>query len=245
MVLLVLNVIVQTLFQFLQCRPVSIYWDPSVFTRVKCFPKRVVFGNVIANSTIHVATDLIFSFMPITFIRKLHRPRHEKIFLSLLMGLGLIASVFAILRTTGLKSLGREKDFFRLNVMPTLWAALELEVALIAATMPTLKSFMQRALVNVGRMFYEEVSESEIRSKLVNMGFLGMEGRGRKPSKPCIEDDAVATFGSPMVTKKMDDFGDTLILEKEIGVEVTMIEDVENEVALEETKASKVRDRRT
>lgn len=193
--ILILTATLQTFFQFLQCRPFRVYWDPSVFrTGVRCVPQRVVTGNIIAGSSVHVLVDLIFSFIPITFIRKLHRPRGEKIFLGVLMGLGLFASSFAILRTVGLQAFYKERDILRASVMPTIYATLELEVALIAATMPTLKSFMQRSLIAIGHYFYDQESETQIRGKMVDLGFLEKyeseslsrpaTRMGRKPSKP-------------------------------------------------------------
>lgn len=247
MTLLIVTVVVQTCFQFLQCRPFAIYWDASLFFKnggVKCIPRRIINGNIITNSTIQVATDLVFSFVPITFIRKLHRPRGEKIFLSILMGLGLFASTFAILRTVGLSRFYLEEDFFRMNVMPTLYATLEQQVALIAATIPTLKSFMQRALIRIGQYFYDHESEAQIRGRLVDMGFLAIGDEedepmrvGRKPSKPDLDIDAVATFGSPRVRKKMDEYGDTVVEEKGDIVRVSVSSVLGKDVGLERAGA--------
>jgi hypothetical protein len=113
------------------------------------------------------------------------------------MALGLFASTFAILRTVGLSTFERDKkDFLRGNVMPTLWASLELEVAMVAATVPTLRSFAQSVLVRAGAFFYDRESEIQIRARLVELGFLrtGEEERNyesfewqRKLSKPDIE----------------------------------------------------------
>ncbi|CAO2647340.1 Nn.00g082620.m01.CDS01 [Neocucurbitaria sp. VM-36] len=217
---LVLSAMVQTIFQFLQCQPFRSYWDPSVFFSkggVKCVPERAINGNIIAGSAVHVSTDLIFSFVPITFIRKLNRPRGEKIILGVLMGLGLFASSFAILRTVGLQAFETSKDLFRTSVMLTLWAMLEQEVALIAATIPTLKSIMQRSLVKIGRFFYDQDTETQVWNRLVQLGFLGTAddefsksrlSTKRKPSKPDIQ---LASFGSPTVPRKWkDEFGDTI-----------------------------------
>ncbi|KAJ4377458.1 hypothetical protein N0V83_000283 [Neocucurbitaria cava] len=132
-----LNAVVQTFFQFLQCRPFSSYWDPSVF--------------------------------------------------------------------------------FRGVVKPTLWAMLEQEVALIAASIPTLKSFMQRSLVRIGKFFYDQDTETQVRNRLVELGFLAVGddafsspklSTGRKPSKPDIQ---LASFGSPVAQRKWkDEFGDSI-----------------------------------
>jgi hypothetical protein len=229
-VLLVLTAITSTFFQFLQCRPFSVYWDPNVFLKggVTCVPQLAITGNITAASAVHVSTDLIFSFIPITFIRKLHRPRSEKIFLGILMGLGLFASTFAILRTAGVNMIYTSIDIFHDTVMFTLWSMLELETALIAATIPTLKGFMQRSLMRLGRFFYDEESETQVRGKLVEMGFLESNSgtivkTGRKPSKPDI-DVEVATFGSPQrIGKVRDQYGMTVeegsVVESEVARE--------------------------
>lgn len=218
MSVLVVNAVVQTFFQFLQCQPYRIYWDPSVFMtgRVKCVPRVYINGNIIAGSAVQVSSDIILSFIPITFIRKLNRPRGEKIFLGVLMGLGLFAALFAILRTVDLQNFYTSKDIFRSSVTPTLWSMLEQEIALVAATIPTLKAFMQRSLIRIGHFFYSQESETQVRDRLVELGFLGekeeeLPGSSgemrRKPSKPDIE---VASFGSPTSPKRIkDEFGDT------------------------------------
>ena len=213
---LILNAIVQASFQFLQCRPFSSYWDPSAYARpggVKCIPPRAIIGNIIAGSAVHVSTDLIFSFIPITFIRKLNRPRREKIFLGVLMGLGLFASSFAILRTVALQTFYTSTDIFRTSVMMTTWAMLEQEVALIAATIPTLKSLMQQSLIKIGNFFYERDTETKVRNHLVELGYLGPEDDLSKSRMKASKLDVdVASIGSPRATrKKKDEFGDTLV----------------------------------
>ncbi|KAF2272640.1 uncharacterized protein EI97DRAFT_452864 [Westerdykella ornata] len=189
-IFLVLAAVVQTCFQFLQCRPFSVFWDPRVFMQgpVTCFPTRVINGNIVAFSAIQVGVDLIFSFIPITFIRKLHRPRREKIFMCVLMALGLFASCAAIIRTLQLPGFYTTRDLFRSSVVTALWAVVELQFAIIAATMPTLKRVGEGVLARLGRYFYEEGCERVVRGRLVAFGLLeeeegvdgGREGRGRK-----------------------------------------------------------------
>ncbi|KAH3958097.1 hypothetical protein HBI70_222470 [Parastagonospora nodorum] len=214
--LLIVTVITQTLFPFLQCRPYSVYWQPEL-----AFSPEGV-------HTIHVVTDVIFSLAPGAFIiRKLTRPKSEKVFLSILMGLGMFASTFAIVRTVGLSTFySSGNDFFRGNVMPTLWANLELLVALIAATIPTLRSVVHRGLFRLAGFFYEEENETHVRNKLVAFGFLKEEeayGSGgsckseRKASKPDIE---VGTIGSMGKAKRKDEFGETVVVEEK---EIVMV----------------------
>jgi hypothetical protein len=225
MAILLVTVLAQTLLQFLQCRPFSVFWDPSAAKTpagVKCLPLRVINGTIIAHNSVHVTTDLILSFIPITFIRKLNRPRREKIFLAALMSMGLFASLFAILRTVTLRNFTRD-DFFRGQVMPALWGTLELEVALIAATVPTLRNFVQRVLVRLGSYFYDEQSETKVRGRLVELGFLAegeveeVYAEGREWEKGgCAPREE---------RKRRDEFGDTVdsvVEEKERDFEKEM-----------------------
>jgi hypothetical protein len=124
------------------------------------------------------------------------------------MGLGLFASSFAVLRTAGLATFYVQEDFFRMNVMPTLWAMLEVEVALIAATVPTLRAFVHRVLVRMGALFYEEGSERQIREGLVALGFL------------VDEDVGGGVIGREREAKRLEefDFGDTLVERGEVGM---------------------------
>lgn len=193
------------------------YWDPRVFRtgKVRCFKRSVINGNIVAFSSVQVGLDLILSFIPITFIRKLNRPRREKIFMCVLMGLGLFASCAAIIRTMTLQGYYTAGDIFRYNVTISLWALIEQQIGLIAATIPTLKAFMEKTLVRIGLYCYDKGSEEEVRSKLVAFGLLG-EGE-------VLEKDELATVGRGMSnmgtvgslrglrkTRTRDEVGDTV-----------------------------------
>lgn len=203
-------------------------------------PLRVINGTIIAHNAVHVSTDLVLSFVPITFIRKLNRPRREKIFLAMLMSMGLFASLFAILRTVTLRNFTKD-DFFRGQVMPTLWGTLELEVALIAATVPTLRNFVQRALMRLGSYFYEEQSETMVRGRLVELGFL-VEGEVEEIYTEGKEWEKGG--GAPREgRKRRDEFGDTVdsVMEEkerdfEKEVEVVMVAVGEGKEKTEKTK---------
>jgi hypothetical protein len=189
MALLILAAIAQTFFQFLQCRPFSVFWDPRVFRQgpVVCFKRSIINGNIVAFSALQVAVDLGFSFIPITFIRKLNRPRREKIFMCVLMALGLLASCAAIVRTLTLREYYTSRDLFRTNVTIALWAVVEQQFAIVAATMPTLKAFLEKAVVRIGLFFYDQGSEAVVRQRLVAFGLLGEEDK---------EEEGAGTGGS-------------------------------------------------
>jgi hypothetical protein len=212
MLLLVLAAIVQTLFQFTQCRPFSVFWDPRVYRtgRVKCFRRSVINGNIVAFSSVQVGVDLVFSAIPITFIRKLNRPRREKIFMCVLMALGIFASCAAIVRTLQLQGFYTSRDVFRTSVPISLWAIIEQQFALIAATIPTLKAFLEKALIRIGLFFYDENTETQVRDRLVQFGLLGETERLEKMEQPARRP---STLDSPTRAEKKlrDEFGLTVL----------------------------------
>ncbi|OAK97470.1 hypothetical protein IQ06DRAFT_202969, partial [Phaeosphaeriaceae sp. SRC1lsM3a] len=164
--------IVQTCFQFLQCRPFAVFWDPRGFRSAVCFRRSIIDGNIIVFSSIQVALDIIFSFIPIMFVRKLKLRCREKIFMCVLMGLGLFTSIAAIVRTRMLQEYYIAPDTFRSSATITLYAVIEQHLVLMAATVPTLKSFMETTLVRAGLWFYDEKSEGHVRGELVKLGRL-------------------------------------------------------------------------
>ncbi|KAH7135116.1 hypothetical protein B0J11DRAFT_501962 [Dendryphion nanum] len=226
MTILVLAALVQTAFQFLQCRPFSVYWDPRVFRSgpVKCFKRSVINGNIVAFSSLQVATDLMFSFIPITFIRKLNVSRREKIFMCILMGLGLFASCAAIVRTMTLQEFYVSRDVFRTNVTVTLWAAVEQQFATIAATLPTLKAFFENVLLRIGAFFYDEKTETEVRGKLVAFGLLG---EGDQIERPIQRKPSLLDTPTPRSERKMrDEYGDTIMGKNSEEVDDVMAKEI-------------------
>lgn len=89
-----------------------------------------------------------------------------------LMGLGLFTSIAAIVRTRMLQEYYIAPDTFRSSATITLYAVIEQHLVLMAATVPTLKSFMETTLVRAGLWFYDEKSEGHVRGELVKLGRL-------------------------------------------------------------------------
>lgn len=124
------------------------------------------------------------------------------------MALGLFASCAAIIRTLTLQEFYRSQDLFRTNVTVALWAVVEQQFALIAATIPTLKAFLEKALIKIGLFFYDEHSEELVRGRLVQFGLLGedekvVEMEGSKA--------ALDSPGAGSERKLRDEYGDTIV----------------------------------
>jgi hypothetical protein len=93
--------------------------------------------------------DFILALMPIQLIRTLHRPLPERILISCLMAMGLLATTIAAIKMTTFKGafLG---DPLSSTVIGSLWAKLEEQVGIIAACMPCLKGPAEKFLRRVG-----------------------------------------------------------------------------------------------
>lgn len=140
-------VIVGTTMHLVLCNPISGRW-----TKVgKCIPDPDFTKYGYVYSAFTIASDLILSLLPLTFIRSLHRPLHEKVLIAVLMAAGLGATVVAILRVLFIVGLGpgaTKGPYFNM-VQDLLWG-FELTIGVLAASVPTLKAPIHRKLLSWG-----------------------------------------------------------------------------------------------
>lgn len=164
------SLVLVTLMQFAACSIIASYWDPRLRAKAVCWPVEAISGVVITFSAVHVAADVIYTFMPLTFIVRLNQPLYQRIIIGVLMSLGLFASIAAIFRTLG--SITRTQDYLRRNAETTMLAVIESGLGIIAATLPTLKNFFESCLRTFKMSLREETAEQNIRAKLFKAGLL-------------------------------------------------------------------------
>ncbi|KAK4166907.1 hypothetical protein QBC43DRAFT_332107 [Cladorrhinum sp. PSN259] len=142
------------------CRPLSAAWD--VFTPGgKCVSVEVMRAVSNLGSSINITTDVLLSLAPATFLRKLNRPLRERVFVCVLMGMGLFASVSSIMKTVIIKDWGdpTAEDWWAMGVSICTWTALEQLLGVLAACVPAMKSIFQRCLGKVGVSLTESRSQ--------------------------------------------------------------------------------------
>ena len=122
----VLWAVTANVFQFSLCKPLAAIWDHSI-KNPKCIPKEGQI-SIYVTAAITILTDVIFSLLPLTFIVRIHRPLREKIALSCVMCLGLLASTASIIKTTRVKDYGVTGDTLVDGVGITLWSILEMQL---------------------------------------------------------------------------------------------------------------------
>lgn len=169
-------IIVGTTMHLVICRPVSARWAPTPAAVCIPPPKFQIYGYVYSgelsrllclilghqtanyvipthDTAFTVASDLVLSLLPITFIYGLTRPVHEKVLIGCLMAAGLgatgvaLARLFLIMGYVPIGKLGPAMNM----VQDLLWG-LELTIGVLAASLPSLKAPVHHLLVNWGLM---------------------------------------------------------------------------------------------
>ena len=91
------------LFDLLQCIPLAATWDPTI-QGAKCVSTNTI--RIVSNtiSGINIATDIVLSLFPLTFLRKLRRPLMEKVLVGVLMAMGMAAAAASITKALLLRT---------------------------------------------------------------------------------------------------------------------------------------------
>ncbi|PSN62512.1 hypothetical protein BS50DRAFT_458200, partial [Corynespora cassiicola Philippines] len=165
----VLLIIFAGIVQMFQCVPYASVWDFTGKYRdiKKCWGSDISVGLLYATCVCNIVSDVVFSIMPLSFLGRIRRPLREKVVVGSLMALGLLASIFSLCRMI-IQARGRnKKDPIACLVLSCFLICLEVQVSLIAACVPTLRSSGRRALVRMGLMKDESVTEEGLSSATV------------------------------------------------------------------------------
>jgi hypothetical protein len=98
----------------------------------------------------YALTDLFFSLAPLPLIISLNRPVFEKIVISMLMALGIFATITSMVKLRFLSAWDRLTDTTWQTSDFYLWAGVEGCVAIFAASVPQLKSLFHGLIEKSG-----------------------------------------------------------------------------------------------
>lgn len=96
-----------------------------------------------------ILMDFILAMMPVQLIRALQRPLREKVLISCLMAMGLLATGIAAYKIPLSREINNG-DPLSVTVKLSLWNKLEEQLGLIAACLPCLKAQMEALLHRFG-----------------------------------------------------------------------------------------------
>ncbi|KAI1762146.1 MFS general substrate transporter [Hypoxylon sp. FL1150] len=159
-VLAIVNVAgtVLTLINIFQCRPVGAAFDPYDGSSF-CIPLLTEF---ICSAPVNVVTDLAILALPLPVLTGMRLPRRQKVILVFTFALGIFVTVVDVVRIYYLEqaitqvsvsvsddpeaTFGDSSEFAWNASLSLMWSAVEVNVGMICACIPTLKPLIRRIL---------------------------------------------------------------------------------------------------
>ncbi|EOD50841.1 putative pth11-like integral membrane protein [Neofusicoccum parvum UCRNP2] len=142
-VILVLNsmfAIETVIISVFDCTPIPFFWDKTI-PNGHC----VDFGAMwFSHASVNIVFDLVLVILPMPVINSLNLPRKQKIALMGIFALGTFASVTSMLRLQSIYNVSYSTDITYDNVGAALWSAVEINTAIICASLPTFKAVVNR-----------------------------------------------------------------------------------------------------
>ncbi|KAF4949464.1 hypothetical protein FSARC_13476 [Fusarium sarcochroum] len=141
LVFMVVWTVIIAFLNILICVPVAKFWDHTISG--KCLDQLVLW-YVMAG--FNLATDIAIFCIPLPVVRSLQLPRKQKVMLLVIFSIGFLTCIISIVRIRTLKTAASTKDPNWDNVDAAIWSFLEVTLAIIAACLPTLRSFFSRIM---------------------------------------------------------------------------------------------------
>ncbi|POR30971.1 Uncharacterized protein TPAR_08825 [Tolypocladium paradoxum] len=162
-----------------QCRPLAFTWDPST-PGGHCIPPANLRFAAFFNSSLSVLTDVIFSLLPIPMIWGVQLSWRLKAAIAALLSLGLFAAAASIIRITYIKDYGKHGDFLFDSSNLTIWTTVEICVAIVAGSMPSLKPIVVAVIsgLSIGRASTRKRETGDGRDDWTSHKEDGKHGRG-------------------------------------------------------------------
>lgn len=150
---------VLTVMNIFQCRPVEAAWDPHAELEAYCIPLLTEF---ICSAPVNIITDLAILALPLPVLTSMRLPRRQKIILIFTFALGIFVAVVDVVRIYYLEqaitqppstlagnaeaTFGLSPQFAWNASFSLMWSAVEVNVGIICACIPTLKPLIRRIL---------------------------------------------------------------------------------------------------
>ncbi|KAF6794285.1 integral membrane protein [Colletotrichum sojae] len=161
-----------------ECRPAGFWRGASA----KCWPTEVRIYAIYATIAYSVLTDLICSLLPLAVVWNVKMPRMTKFSISLLMGLGLVATGFGVARAA---SLGiSTTDLSWAYCIAGIWSNLELYLGVIAANLALARSVWAHFFGSGGGGGAHAIPGSTGRTNPSESGYLNSKLRGDRFEVP-------------------------------------------------------------
>ncbi|KAK0109336.1 hypothetical protein ONS96_003155 [Cadophora gregata f. sp. sojae] len=145
--------VVLTFLNAFQCNPVSAAYDPTKSNQ-KCISIVTLY---LCSAPVNIITDLAILVLPIPVLTGMRLPQRQKTILILTFALGIFVTIVDVVRiyylqqavdtqTIAQSRLGTGVDFAWTASTALMWSAVEVNVGIICACIPTLKPLVKRIL---------------------------------------------------------------------------------------------------
>ncbi|KAK0716158.1 hypothetical protein B0H67DRAFT_582507 [Lasiosphaeris hirsuta] len=138
-----------TLFSsIMTCWPIEVYWLAIAGAQGVCLNKGAL---TFSNAGINIATDLILIVVPVPLLWRLQIPKKQKIILMGLFCVGTLAVVTSIIRLQSLYmiAIAPEAEQSVMGVSIAIWSCIEINTAIICASIPAIKPLFVKAFPTV------------------------------------------------------------------------------------------------
>ncbi|KEZ39112.1 hypothetical protein SAPIO_CDS10502 [Scedosporium apiospermum] len=197
---------------FAQCTPARAQWDFSL--ERKCWSPWVLVNYAIYAGSLSAATDLYLAVYPAVVLFGLRIPFRKKVALSAALGIGSVATVVAIYKTTRLPNLASQ-DFSYDTSDLVIWTCVEGSTIIIAACIPVLQPLADK--LTGGRFFSSKTRR--------NYKHYGSERSGARVGQSDVE---LSYHGRKRQVK--DPNALTFLDQTKVGSEESILGDKENQV---------------
>ncbi|KAJ5460752.1 uncharacterized protein N7458_002304 [Penicillium daleae] len=126
------------------CVPLAKFWDDTI--PGFCFNKEALWFS---NSAIHILTDILILIYPMPVLKSLQLPKRQKVALMGVFALGGFVLLTSILRLRSIYVITHSSDPTYDNVGAAEWSAIECNVAIICASLPSIRPFLSNLLPHI------------------------------------------------------------------------------------------------
>ncbi|KAM5349447.1 hypothetical protein ACJ41O_005952 [Fusarium nematophilum] len=141
LILSCLSTLVVIIGLMLLCRPIAASWDATLGG--KCSPPIVVTSLTYSVSATSVATDLVCSILPGFMLYKAQMKRATKISISIILSMGIMASIATIARIPKTQLYAQPKDYLYNIARIGVWSVFESGTGIIAGSLPSLRRLLK------------------------------------------------------------------------------------------------------
>ena len=126
---------------------VAANWDFELRTtgQAKCFSNQTFTNIGIFNSSINIATDVLFALLPVPIVWSLQTNLRTKLTLVFILSLGLFACVASIIKTVAQAHVLGDPDWTFHDTF-FMWNNIEFNIGILAASLPSLRPLFAKIL---------------------------------------------------------------------------------------------------